>query len=69
MDEKLEKGKNRLRELGILNDCVGVKKKVEKVNESDKAAESGDDNVRKDFDDDDDIDDDDIMNREILKDK
>ena len=68
MDEKLEKGKNRLRELGILNDCVGVKKKVEKVNESDKAAESGDDNVRKDFDDDDDIDDDDIMNREILLD-
>ena len=68
MDEKLEKGKNRLRELGILNDCVGVKKKVEKVNKSDKAAESDDDNVRKDFDDDDDIDDDDIMNREILLD-
>ena len=68
MDEKLEKGKNRLRELGILNDGVEVKKKVEKVNKSDKAAESDDDNVRKDFDDDDDIDDDDIMNREILLD-
>ena len=68
MDEKLEKGKNRLRELGILNDCVGVKKKVEKVNKSDKAAESDDDNDRKDFDEDDDIDDDDIMNREILLD-
>ena len=67
MDEKLEKGKNRLRELGILNDCVGVKKKVEKVNKS-IDRESDDDNVRKDFDDDDDIDDDDIMNREILLD-
>ncbi len=68
MDEKLEKGKNRLRELGILNDGVEVKKKVEKVNKSDKAAESDDDNDRKDFDEDDDIDDDDIMNREILLD-
>ena len=34
MDEKLEKGKNRLRELGILNDGVEVKKKVEECKDS-----------------------------------
>jgi nucleolar protein 14 len=63
MDEKLEKGKNRLRELGILNDGVEVKKKAERIEKSDEAAETDDDD-----DDDDDDDNDDIMNREILLD-
>ena len=64
MDEKLEKGKNRLRELGILNDGVEVKKKVEKSAKIHEGTGSDDDDD--DDDDDDNDDDDDIMNREIL---
>ena len=54
MDEKLEKGKNRLRELGILNDGVEVKKKVEKSAKIHEGTGS---------DDDDDDDDDDNTNK------
>ena len=72
MDEKLEKGKMRLRELGILNDGVSVPpKKGEKKKASDEEIEKEEEDDEEDNDsddDDDDEEDDDILNREIILD-